>query len=406
MAIDVNTTTKDYSLVIYNKTQIDTTLLAETTRVNGELALKSLKADEGSPSGIATLDATGKVEVVQLPLSSLAESGDAANSTTLITPERLNYQIGVQTVSVDKIGAALGIAPLGLDSIIPDAYLPPARTVATYVVEDLATMYLLPTLHTVLEGDRAVVTNEPTDVGGDLNGEWVAAANAPSSVQWAHLPNVNAVSSVNGQTGVVSVTTVAESALNKIDIATNTAALVQANIDIGTNTAQLAINTPAIATNGSNITALDVRLTAEETKVDDVISIVTTSPMTEQILAPNVPEKLEWMTTALVDSGTAISHSIANDNILINETGIYKVYGVITTLAPINDLVDIELYIDNLPTGFMSSCIGRGTNSPVTFTYAFMSSFAINDDINLYVTSTGISITLQSASVTVEKTNY
>ena len=135
-------------------------------------------------------------------------------------------------------------------------------------------------------------------------------------------------------------------------------------------------------------------------------SVITTSPIAAQVLVANVPEKLNWMTTALVDEGTAITIDIPTDNLLVNESGTYRVYGVVSALVPVNNLAEIELYIDNLPTGFKSSCVGRGQNSVVTYAYSFLTPFLVNDDINLYVTSTGTEITIQSASVTVEKTNY
>ena len=127
MAIDPNATPKDYSVILYNKTEIDGINSTESTRVDTELALKSLKSDEGSPSGIATLDSDGKINTVEIPVSTIIESDDDTNNTTLITPERLHYQIDTKTISLDKIGAASGVAPLGVDSLVPTEYLPPSR---------------------------------------------------------------------------------------------------------------------------------------------------------------------------------------------------------------------------------------------------------------------------------------
>jgi len=166
-------------------------------------------------------------------------------------------------------------------------------------------------------------------------------------------------------------------------------------------------------TNNATHTTLADRVTVNEADIvvlqnnlNDALSVITTSALPTQTLVAGVPEKLEWMTTAVVDSGTAISHTIATDDILINEAGVYKVYGVVTINMPINDIVSIELYVDNLPTGFHTAGIGRGDDATVSFNYSFMTSFAINDDINLYVTSDGVEITLHTASVTVEKTAY
>ncbi len=162
-----------------------------------------------------------------------------------------------------------------------------------------------------------------------------------------------------------------------------------------------------VDTNTEDIVTIGGKVTALENYANSAVSIATVSPMTAQTLAAGIAEKLEWMTVAVVNAGgTSISYDIPTDNILIQEASVYKVFGVISGVAPINNVIDIELYINNLPTGFKSSCIGGGDSSTNTFVYSFMTSFAINDDINLYITSTGTSFTVQSASVTVEKTKY
>ena len=180
---------------------------------------------------------------------------------------------------------------------------------------------------------------------------------------------------------------------------------VRENLGMSFNNVDDAID--QIDLNTESIGVIDERVVTLENYTDNAISIATLSPIEAQTLIANTPEKLEWMTTAIVSAGgTSISYDIPTDNILVQEAGIYKLYGVVSGVAPINDIVDIELYIDNLPTGFSSSCVGRGDGSSVTFTYSFMTPFAVNDDINLYITSTGTSFTVQSASVTVEKTKY
>ena len=61
-------TSKDFSLIIYDKNEIDQQNTDEALRVDTELDLKSLKSDEGSPSGLATLDSNG-------PWQGLRQSG-------------------------------------------------------------------------------------------------------------------------------------------------------------------------------------------------------------------------------------------------------------------------------------------------------------------------------------------
>ena len=201
--------------IVYYKTEIDDMLDTEATRVNTALDAKADADRIGAPAGMASLDELGKINRLQIPFSTLLESGDSTNNSTVMTPERTLYQIEQKTVPVSKIGAANGVAPLGADSLVPEQYLPPARVYKTYVVDTLVEMYALPTLYTVYEGDRAIVTAE---VDTNLNGEYVANVNTPSSGDWKHLPTLSAVSSVNGMTGNVTITSVAESAQNSLDI--------------------------------------------------------------------------------------------------------------------------------------------------------------------------------------------
>jgi hypothetical protein len=136
-----------------------------------------------------------------------------------------------------------------------------------------------------------------------------------------------------------------------------------------------------------------------------VCSNATATPKAPQVLVPNVAEKLDRATVNLVDSGTAISCSTANDNFTINEDGVYKFGGTITFLAPINDLIEIELRLNSNSTGFKTSLIGRG-DEPVTAVYYSMSNFNETDVLDIWVTSTGSEVTIQNSNVIVEKTVF
>jgi len=148
------------------------------------------------------------------------------------------------------------------------------------------------------------------------------------------------------------------------------------------------------------------KITALETIHTDHVLSVASNGLPLQVLVSGVPEKLLYMETDLVDVGTDISHTLVSSDIVINTLGIYKVFGAISLIAPVNDIVDIELYVNNLPTGFMVSAIGRGAGSIITLNNSFMTQFAAADDIHLYVTSTGTEVTISSATLTIEKTGY
>lgn len=262
----------DYNTIIYNKTEIDAIELAETTRVDAALDTKAASSDIGSPSGIASLDPDGKVDLIELPIASLIESEDDTNSTTLITPERLQYQIATKAVSADTIGAANGIAPLGADSLVPAINLPAIPTHQTFIVSTLQDMYDLPLTNTVSAGDRAIVTAEPTDVGGNLNGEYVAEIDTPAAGNWAKLPNLSLVSSVNGATGDVVITTITESAANAVDIAA-------LDVRVGTSEADI---TALEAVD----TAIDGRVTVNEADIVSLQADPTIVQMVPQAVAP------------------------------------------------------------------------------------------------------------------------
>lgn len=126
-----------------------------------------------------------------------------------------------------------------------------------------------------------------------------------------------------------------------------------------------------------------------------------------QTLVADTPEKLEWMDSFVVDSGGSdISAVLLDNQFTILTTGIYKITEVISFIAPVNDIVSLGLYIDNLPTGESNSTIGRGTDYPVTLSCSFTASFSTSDEIDIFVTSDGTAITLQSSNVTLEKLPY
>lgn len=135
------------------------------------------------------------------------------------------------------------------------------------------------------------------------------------------------------------------------------------------------------------------------------ISVLTTTPKTAQTLVASTPTKLEYMTTSLVSNGgTAMSHTLSTHNIVILEAGIYRMHGSINLDIPVGDDVTVELYVNGVASGMKQSETGKNTS--ITFSYGFMNSFAINDDLTIYVTSSGTTVTVEAASVTIEKTNF
>lgn len=94
-------------------------------------------------------------------------------------------------------GAANGLAPLGSDSKIPSAYLPPLAITDTFVVSSQAAMLAL----TAQTGDIAVRT--------DISETFILQGSDPTILSnWVELATPpGGVTSVNGQTGNVTLTT-------------------------------------------------------------------------------------------------------------------------------------------------------------------------------------------------------
>jgi len=93
MAIDPNATGKDYSLIIYSKTEIDNINTVETQRIDDALALKVDTSGKGAPSGIATLDPNGVHVVSEIPIADITEAMDDTENTKVMSPERTHYVI-------------------------------------------------------------------------------------------------------------------------------------------------------------------------------------------------------------------------------------------------------------------------------------------------------------------------
>ena len=219
----------ELNTLVYEKPEIDAMMGVEGIRVDTAISLKLDKHEAGAPSGVGTLDPSGKQTRQEIPFSTLIESDDVTNNDTVMSPQRVIYQINKRSVKTADIGVAGGIAPLGSNALVPDIYLPPTRSVKTYVVQLVVDMHNLPLTHIVKEGDRCVVTS---DTPVTLNGEYVAKVDTPQSTDWDHLPNLSTITSVNGQTGVVDITTITESAANKVDITAMNAKVISNTDDV------------------------------------------------------------------------------------------------------------------------------------------------------------------------------
>lgn len=248
----------------YSKTEINAFLLAEQIRVDNELLNKVETVTVGSPTGTATLDQDGKHSLHEIPISNITETMDENETTKVMSPQRVHYAIGQRTIAKDLIGSALGVCPLDENIKVDPVYLPPAQIVNTFVV---GTLVERNALSGVFEGDRCIVTADPGDVDGDINGEYVSEIDYPVPTDWTLLPNLSAVNSVNGQTGAVVISSVDESASNLASINAHDVRIGQLETDTPLVEARVAQNETDIQTNAANIADVDADILINEANI-------------------------------------------------------------------------------------------------------------------------------------------
>lgn len=126
-----------------------------------------------------------------------AQNGDYTTSQVTEGTNLYYTQARFNSAIAAISGAANGIAPLGSDSKIPSAYLPPLAITETFVVNSQAAMLALP----AQTGDVAVRT--------DINQTFILQGTDPTILSnWVQLATPGSpVLSVNGFTGAVTLTT-------------------------------------------------------------------------------------------------------------------------------------------------------------------------------------------------------
>ena len=160
--------------------------------------------DGSNATGTWGIDITGNAGTVTNGLyssgtySNPAWITDLAWSKITTTPTTLSGYGISDAINSSAIGAAGGVAPLDGSSKIASTYLPAIAITETFVVASQSAMLAL----TAQTGDVAVRTDE--------NKSYILSAEPASTLgNWQELLTpTDAVTSVNGQTGVVSVGTV------------------------------------------------------------------------------------------------------------------------------------------------------------------------------------------------------
>lgn len=269
MPIDPEATAKDYTLIIYNKNEINAQNSAESSRINSELDGKSDKAEEGSPSGIATLAPDGKHQLVQMPIANVSESQDPLNNTKIMTPQRVDEIIEgngfiTESEADSKYGNILSDGTVPMESF----YLPQASfDIATVkfvqdTVSSNTTTYIRDTLIQMLAidptiiGDICFVTADGANngeylsvsntTGGSVIGDW---SKKSETIAWGTI-----VGDISDQTDVETRFSDIETKTDNITI-TQPVDLDQVELDTDTNTANALFTTEFILTNPDVLTS-------------------------------------------------------------------------------------------------------------------------------------------------------
>lgn len=390
------------SEVTYLKEEIDSKISEESIRVDTALDLKQDSVTVGSPSGIATLDEIGKITTQEIPFSSVEESGDIENEDTVINPKRMHYQIGLTTIPRSEKGEALGVAPLGADKLINSVYLPASRTVQTFVLDTVLEMYNLPNITSVFEGDRVIVTKDTTPANV---GEWVASTDTPLQADWTLLPNLSSVSSVNGQTGNITITSIAESISNAADISALELRVEENESDIVALEGVTSVNTSSInsieatvATNTANISTNNTNAIQGITDNATSISELQVKSYCNYYVNPSLPlTNIYQKVTSFVPTIAPVGITEDNGTFTASISGIYhwnieRVY----TNGDTNPSTPIEIYIEIRKnsvalfsrTAIISAATAADEPSIISFNSPFISEIESGDTFEFYFKST------------------
>ena len=185
-------------------------------------------------------------------------------------------------------------------------------------------------------------------------------------------------------------------------VTTNTTDIVTINDNITALDTRVTTNTTDIVTINGTITALDTRLSGVESLSYTGIVV---KGATTQTVAIDTPTKVQWMQTVVFDGGkTAITADLITQKFIFGENGIYKIQGTINIQAPTDDEIILELYVNGTPSTSKQYIVGKGITKPVTTFWFLTESFTTNDTISLFVTSSGTTVDVSYANLTIEKT--
>mgnify|MGYP001430218403 CR=1 FL=1 len=156
-----------------------------------------------------------------------------------------------------------------------------------------------------------------------------------------------------------------------------------------------------IDTINNTLETLDTRLDTLE-YVKGIIGVGTAVTLTSQSVS-ETPSKLVFMNSEQFKCGTSLTSNVVDNSITIGTSTVYTFGGSVTLEAGNGDNVSIEMYRNNIATGYLTSQVGKGSGNPITFTFYGGYSFNANDVLTLYVYSTGSSVTVSKSTMVLEE---
>lgn len=135
-----------------------------------------------------------------------------------------------------------------------------------------------------------------------------------------------------------------------------------------------------------------------------LVALAASTSLTSQAIVANTPEKYTWYDTAVVDQGSHVGYTLADQEINIISSGTYKVMGTQQFEFQNGSIVEFTMYVNGVASSFKNSGIGKGSGNSVGVTFIGAATFNAGDTITIYVegNSTG-NITCMGSNVLVEK---
>lgn len=188
--------------------------------VGGSLAATDIpsldwsKLSTGKPTTIAGYGITDYLQLGATAGANLAAAGSAGVATTAARSDHVHaYPTAAQVgaVSTTQIGAANGVASLGADGKVPSAQLPASTVGGLNYQGTWNASTNAPTIPAAAAGNKGYYykvsvsgTTVVDTISNWMIGDWIVS----NGVTWDKVDNTESVSSVNGSTGAVVVSTI------------------------------------------------------------------------------------------------------------------------------------------------------------------------------------------------------